>query len=64
MIRLALLACAAVLLLLTACGGTGTKPPARGPRTAAPELTSIDQLETAFDGHQGVPQLIVLISPT
>jgi hypothetical protein len=65
MTRLAVLAaCAAALA--AGCGDTTSRHPApagathRGP----PELTSIRQLQSAFDAHPHMPRLLILLSPT
>jgi hypothetical protein len=58
--RLALLACAAALV--AGCGG-GTRHAVASPR-GLPELTSIRQLQAAFDAHPRDPRLLILLSPT
>ncbi len=65
--RLALLA--VVALAVAGCGGSDDDMPRRVAEPAAGEptltdLTSIDQLRTRFNADQGVPRLILLVSPT
>jgi ABC-type glycerol-3-phosphate transport system substrate-binding protein len=57
---LGLLMCAAVLV--AGCGGSAGRP-AASPR-GLPELTSIRQLQAAFDAHPRDPRLLILLSPT
>lgn len=60
-----LLICTAALLLAGCGGGAHTRSPGAGSTSdAVRELTSIGQLRAAFDAHQGLPRLIVLLSPT
>jgi hypothetical protein len=56
----ALLVCAA--MLVAGCGGSAHRP-AASPR-GLPELTSIHQLQAAFDAHPRDPRLLILLSPT
>ena len=67
--RLLLLA-ACVALIVAGCGRSSperaaTSSPAGAAKDdALPELTSIGQLQRAFDAHPGVPRLVILLSPT
>jgi hypothetical protein len=64
-----LLAAALVALTLAACGSNDRSP---APQTesgvsnsaAVPDVTSVDQLRTLFNGQSEQPRLIVLASPT
>jgi hypothetical protein len=63
---LVLLACVAALLV-AGCGGDerpAGEHPAAAKRPALPELTSMRELQAAFDAHQGEPRLLILLSPT
>jgi hypothetical protein len=54
-----------VALLAAGCGGTKhTSFPNGSADRGITELKSIGQLRDAFNAHQGIPRLIVLISPT
>jgi hypothetical protein len=44
--------------------GATTAPTAAAKADGLPELTSIGQLQRAFDAHPGVPRLVILLSPT
>ena len=57
---LALLECAAALV--AGCGGSARHPAASA--RGLPELTSIRQLQAAFDAHPRDPKLLILLSPT
>lgn len=59
MIGRALLLACTLVVLLTGCGGSS------GSHTVdVPQLHSIGQLRSVFNAHQGVPRLVVLVSPT
>jgi ABC-type glycerol-3-phosphate transport system substrate-binding protein len=65
--RLALLL--AVALVAGACGGSDEDTPSPVADSAPAEqtlsdLTSVDQLKERFNADQGVPRLILLVSPT
>ncbi len=51
-----------IALALAACGGVGTE--SAGGDASVTELTSVDQLATAFDADKGKPRLVLLLSPT
>jgi hypothetical protein len=54
----------AVVVATAGCGGSTTDEPSA--RAAAPlsDLAEIGQLRAAFNEKQGVPRLILLLSPT
>lgn len=58
-----------VVLVAGACGGSDDDMP-RGAvdyeaaEPALTDLTSVDQLKERFNADQGVPRLILLVSPT
>jgi hypothetical protein len=57
----------AVLLVGVACSNASDEAPRTGtPERAATvrDLSSIDELQERFNGDEGVPRLILLISPT
>jgi hypothetical protein len=63
--RLTLLVACTLALVSASCGQaqhpTATPLPMHD---VTPELTSMRQLQAAFNAHPGVPRLIVLASPT
>ena len=67
---LLLLATCSVAFVVAGCGGSSPEPGATPSAAAAaktdglPELTSIGQLQRAFDAHPGVPRLVIMLSPT
>jgi hypothetical protein len=69
---IALVVCSAALLI-AGCGdrsrsSSPERSPTSSPTSAAkddlPELTSMAQLQRAFDAHPDVPRLVILLSPT
>ena len=50
--------------LLAACGGSSKPAATHASAPPVPQLRSIDQLRAAFNAHETVPRLVVLISPT
>jgi len=60
------LALAASLLVLAGCGGSQTSHTGPGTNGAAspPQLTSIQELRSAFNSASREPTLIVLVAPT
>jgi hypothetical protein len=52
----------ALLLAFSGCGGSDAE--SAGGDAAVTELTSVDQLATAFDADKGKPRLVLLLSPT
>jgi nitrous oxide reductase accessory protein NosL len=67
MTRVIALAVCSAALLLAGCGerSTSAKPtPTNAAKDDVPELTSMAQLQRAFDAHAGVPRLVILLSPT
>jgi ABC-type glycerol-3-phosphate transport system substrate-binding protein len=64
MIRTAMIALVAtVVLAASGCGGSTTKTSATSQQRLT-DLHSISQLRTAFQTASGQPRLIVLVSPT
>ena len=64
MIRTAMIALVAtVVLAASGCGGSTTKTSATSQQRLT-DLHSISQLQTAFQTASGQPRLIVLVSPT
>lgn len=61
---------AALALIVAGCGersreSNPTPSPAAATKTdGLPELTSIGQLQRAFDANPGVARLVILLSPT
>jgi hypothetical protein len=56
---------AAVLLLAAGCGGQhGHAAAGMTAAQSPPQLTSIQQLRSAFNSASGEPTLVVLIAPT
>ena len=57
---------AALLGMAVLAGGiaAGADSKAEKTKTKPIELTEIDQLKTSFSRHQGVPRLVLLLSPT
>jgi hypothetical protein len=58
-----LLLVACLALIAAGCGGSDSaeSPP---PTAELVDLTDVNQLKTAFNAAQGVPRLVVLLSPT
>jgi hypothetical protein len=64
MIRAALIALIATLVLAASgCGGSSSKTSSATQRKLT-DLHSISQLQTAFNTASGEPRLVVLVSPT
>ena len=64
MIRAAMIALlAAVVLAASGCGGSSTKTSATSQQRLT-DLHTINQLQTAFQKASDQPRLIVLLSPT
>jgi hypothetical protein len=65
---IALVVCSAALLIAGCGDRSRSSSPERSPTSAAkddlPELTSMAQLQRAFDAHPDVPRLVILLSPT
>ena len=68
---IALIACSAALLVAGCGDGSASSSATRTPAGSAsaagddlPELTSMAQLQRAFDAHPDVPRLVILLSPT
>jgi hypothetical protein len=58
-----LLVAACLSLVAAGCGGSGSEDvPAQSSELI--DLTDMEQLKTAFNDGEGVPRLIVLLSPT
>lgn len=61
----ALAASTAAVVLLAGCGGSSSGTAAGGSNShPVPQLRSMAELRAVFNAHEGVPRLIVLISPT
>ena len=48
--------------LLAACGGSDGEPAAA--KGTVSDLTSVDQLRSAFEADEGTARLVLLLSPT
>jgi hypothetical protein len=69
MTRLLVLAACSVALLVAGCGersasSSAKRTPASSVKDDLAELTSMAQLQRAFDAHPGMPRLVILLSPT
>jgi hypothetical protein len=54
-----------VALLAAGCGGNNQSSSSSGSaKPGITELENIGQLRNAFNAHQGIPRLVVLLSPT
>ena len=60
--RLAVPVAAALVLLAAGCGGGKQASTSAAP--GPPQLSSIAELQAAFNSAAGAPTLVVLISPT